>query len=203
MNDAREGRVPEDAILDAARAAVLAVGVRRTTLTDVARRAGVSRMTLYRRFPDVRTLVAALMTREFGALLAAATRGAQPDPAAHARARLVAGAVDAVRLLSADPLLARVLELDAELLLPYLVRRLGSTQKLAELFLREQLVAGHRDGSVRVADPAVQARMVFLTVQAVVLSLRPATSDLTEAALLGELAHHLDAALRPDPEASR
>ena len=33
-------------------------GVRRTTLTDVARRAGVSRMTIYRRWPDVRTLVA-------------------------------------------------------------------------------------------------------------------------------------------------
>ncbi|CAM5511644.1 hypothetical protein SHIRM173S_11244 [Streptomyces hirsutus] len=36
-------------MLDAVRDCVLAVGVRRTTLTDVARRAGVCRMTLYRR----------------------------------------------------------------------------------------------------------------------------------------------------------
>nr|MDT0664439.1 helix-turn-helix domain-containing protein [Micromonospora sp. DSM 115978] len=43
-------------MLDAAEASLLAVGVRRTTLTDVARRAGVSRMTLYRRWPDLRTL---------------------------------------------------------------------------------------------------------------------------------------------------
>ena len=43
----------QDRVLDAARACVLAVGVRRTTVTDVARRAGVSRMTLYRRFPDL------------------------------------------------------------------------------------------------------------------------------------------------------
>src|ERR671915_1807514 len=62
-------RSSDDAALDAARDCVLAVGVRRTTLTDIARRAGVSRMTLYRRWPDVRTLVADLMTREFVALV--------------------------------------------------------------------------------------------------------------------------------------
>ncbi|MGH2970425.1 MAG: helix-turn-helix domain-containing protein, partial [Solirubrobacteraceae bacterium] len=56
----------EDAVLDAARACVLAVGFRRTTFSDVARRAGVSRMTLYRRFPDLETLLSSLMTREFG-----------------------------------------------------------------------------------------------------------------------------------------
>ena len=56
-----------DELLDAARACVLAVGVRRTTFSDVARRAGVSRMTLYRRYPDLDALLAALMTYEFGA----------------------------------------------------------------------------------------------------------------------------------------
>jgi len=50
------GLIPEG-ILTATRDTVLAVGVRRTTLTDVARRAGVSRMTLYRLVPDVTTLV--------------------------------------------------------------------------------------------------------------------------------------------------
>ena len=42
-------RNADDPVLDSARACVLAVGVRRTTMTDIARRAGVSRMTLYRR----------------------------------------------------------------------------------------------------------------------------------------------------------
>ena len=38
----------DDLYLDAAREAILAVGWSRTTLTDIARRAGVSRMTIYR-----------------------------------------------------------------------------------------------------------------------------------------------------------
>ena len=42
-------------------------GWRRTTLTEVARRAGVSRMTIYRTWPDMQTLLGDLMTREWSA----------------------------------------------------------------------------------------------------------------------------------------
>src|SRR5829696_6952335 len=59
----------DDAYLDAARANILAVGWRRTTLTDIARRAGVSRMTIYRRWPDMQTLLADLLVREWGGLI--------------------------------------------------------------------------------------------------------------------------------------
>src|SRR6201990_1936899 len=56
---------PRDAYLDAARACILDVGWRRTTLTEVARRAGVSRMTIYRTWADMPTLLGDLMTREW------------------------------------------------------------------------------------------------------------------------------------------
>ena len=46
-----------DLALDAARESILAVGWSRTTLTDVARRAGVSRMTIYRKWPDMGALL--------------------------------------------------------------------------------------------------------------------------------------------------
>ena len=52
----------DDGYLEAARDAILAVGWSRTTLTDIARLAGVSRMTLYRRWPDTQALVADLMS---------------------------------------------------------------------------------------------------------------------------------------------
>src|ERR1700761_3872683 len=56
----------ENTILDAAAACVLAYGVRRTSLSDVARQAKVSRPTVYRRWPDRRGLVAHPMTQGTG-----------------------------------------------------------------------------------------------------------------------------------------
>ena len=50
-----------DKILDAAASCVLAYGVERVTLAEIARRAGVSRPTIYRRWPDTRALLAALI----------------------------------------------------------------------------------------------------------------------------------------------
>ena len=185
-------RVDDDALLDAAKACVLDVGVRRTTLSSVARTAGVSRMTLYRRFPDVRGLLAALMTREFGALLSRA-RGS----AGTARERLVTAAVNGVLALSADPLMRTMLDRDAELMLPYLVERIGGVQRIAEQYLRAELRAGHRDGSIRVASPAAQARALFLVAEAFVFAMRPATSDLSRAALIRELTHLINGALVP------
>lgn len=186
-------RVPDDRLLDAARVCVLADGVRRTTLTAVARAAEVSRMTLYRRFPDVRTLVATLMTREFGALLGRIQQDASTG--VPARTALVAGLVRAADALSTDPLMRVVLEADTELLTPYLFHRIGATQRIAEEFLRAQLVAGHADGSIRRADPATQARALFLLVRPFALSMTPSTVDVRAADLLAELAHILDAAL--------
>lgn len=174
---------------------VLAVGVRRTTLSDVARKAGVSRMTLYRRFPDVRGMLSALITREFGKILDAANRIAVPESTA--RGQLVVAAVHTIRDLAANPLMHAVIERDAEMLLPYVTKRIGTSQRMTEEFLRTQLAAGQQDGSIRVADPAVQARTIFLLLQPYVFAIRPSTSDVSLDDLLEELAHLLDAALRP------
>src|SRR3954465_7421866 len=91
--DATAERPIPTEVLEATRAAVLAVGVRRTTLTDVARRAGVSRMTLYRLVPDVTTLILEGMTREFAALMADAEQPVPPRRTRRARAGAPAAAV--------------------------------------------------------------------------------------------------------------
>ena len=70
--DAGGDDAAEAAILDAARECVLAFGVRRTSLSEVARRAQVSRPTVYRRWPDRTALVADLMTREWAGVFGAA-----------------------------------------------------------------------------------------------------------------------------------
>src|SRR3954464_14281767 len=90
--DATAERPIPTEVLEATRACVLAVGVRRTTLTDVARRAGVSRMTLYRLVPDVTTLILEVMTGEFAQLLDDAESAARRKRTA--RGRLVASTVE-------------------------------------------------------------------------------------------------------------
>src|SRR6476620_3117902 len=103
-------RRPEDTYLDAARDAILAVGWSRTTLTDIARRAGVSRMTLYRRWPDTQTLLADLMTREWGHVVAAAADDRDGD----SLDRIARGIVATVQALRANALLRRIVDVDPE-----------------------------------------------------------------------------------------
>lgn len=199
MTSIRHNRSDADTVLDAVRDCVLAVGVRRTTLADVARRAGVSRMTLYRRWPDLGTLVGDLMTREW---LAVATR-AMPDASEgpHTRARIVTGLVAGVTEFHDHPLFHKILDVDPELLLPYVLDRRGATQEALLTLLTDALREGHADGSVRVTHPERQARAVLLLVQSFALSLRTMTdeddAELDATAFLGELRTLLERTLTP------
>ena len=161
----------DDALLDAARAGILAVGWRRTTLTDVARRAGVSRMTIYRRWPDMQTLLADLMTREWAVVVedAALTEGASPLQ------RLAGGVAATVTQLRRNELFAKILEVDPELLLPYLLDRRGRTQD-AILGLVEAVIAeGQADGSLRPGEPRLLARSLMLAAHGFALSMQTMT----------------------------
>ena len=184
----------EEVLLNAARECVQRVGLRRTTLTDVARRAGVSRMTMYRRWPDMSTLVADLMTREWTALVADAFEAARGDTA---RDRFVSTVVRAVRALRAHPMFARIVALDPEALLPYLVDRRGTSQDRILARSVDALAKGGGDGSIRAADPELLARGVLLTTHGFVLSTRTMTDAVTEDDLDRELKLLLDRYLRP------
>ncbi len=159
-------RSDDDALLDAARTCVLGVGVRRTTLTDIARRAGVSRMTIYRRWPDVRTLVGDLMTREW----VAAVDSTRPAPGGPALRRTVEHLVAAVRALRAHPLFRKIIEVDPELLLPYILDRRGASQDAILARIEAELRVGQEEGSIRRTEVTRQARAVLLVAQSFVLS---------------------------------
>jgi len=53
-----------DLVLDAARVCLLRGGGRKVTVSEVARQAGVSRPTVYRRWPDIAEIIRDLLTRE-------------------------------------------------------------------------------------------------------------------------------------------
>lgn len=156
------------------------VGLRRTTLADVARRAGVSRMTVYRQFEDLDTLVSALLTRELVHVITEVER--EVAALATARERLVEASVQTVARTTAHPLYQRILDLDPELLLPLIVDRFGSTQRAAMELVSAQLVNGQADGSIRTVDVATAATVLQLTTQSFVFSAR-----LVDAAALAEL----------------
>jgi AcrR family transcriptional regulator len=192
----------DETFLDAAREAILAVGWSRTTLTDIARRAGVSRMTLYRRWPDTRTLLADLMTREWSSVVTRAAAEAASRPAG--REQVTAAVVGTVRALRADPLVRRIVEVDPEVLLPYLLERRGRSQEHVAAATADLVRAGQQDGSVRPGDPTTMARSLVLAAHGFLLSAHTmvdagdaATRDADVSHLDAELGHLVDRYLAP------
>ena len=176
-------------LLDAALACVMDVGLRRTSLADVARRAGVSRMTVYRQYSDLDTLVGALLTRELTTVIGEVDASVRALPTA--RERLVEAAVQVVERTAEHPLYRRILDLDPELLLPLIVDRFGSTQRAALALIAAQVAEGREDGSIRDVEVDTAATVVLLTAQSFVFSAR-----LVDAGAVKELRHLLEAYLR-------
>lgn len=185
----------DDAVLQAAKDCVLDVGLRRTTLADVARRAGVSRMTVYRQYGDLSSLVSALLTRELLALIDTARVDTAHLPTA--RERLVEAGVLVVDRLSVHPLWCRVLDLDPELLLPLVFDRFGSSQQATVEHVAAAVAEGQADGSIREVDPGLAATCLLLTAQSFVFSARIIAALHPAETTSGELRRLLDSYLRP------
>ncbi|MEU1282646.1 TetR/AcrR family transcriptional regulator [Kitasatospora sp. NPDC005856] len=185
-------RSTDDAILDAAADLIVHLGVRRTQLSEIARRAGVSRPTVYRRWPDVRAVIGALLTREILTTL----DGAGLD--VHDRETLVERVVEIAVRLRDHPVLGALLHSDdSDLLLQYVVERLGTSQRGLLEALRAGIEQGQAHGSIRSGEPLELAAMVLLIAQSTVQSHRMVASLLPEAAWRRELARALNGYLAP------
>lgn len=183
-----------DPVLDAARATVLDFGVRRTTLTEVARRAGLSRMTVYRRYSDAPELMRALMSKEFGSVVVVAQ--AQAAGLADGRERVVTAVVRTVELLMEHPLLDRLLELEPEVMVPYLTQRVGEFQSQARHALAGWIAQAQAEGTVRPGDPERMASSIELAARGLVLATRTLSRE-SRRDSVAELRRMLDAYLAP------
>jgi TetR/AcrR family transcriptional regulator len=99
-------------ILDTARSVFETYGVRRANIEDVAARAGVSRSTIYRRFPTKDDLFEKVVRREaeiFFTTLDRATMGRTPQQA------VIEAFALGVRLVHDSPLYSRIVESEPEL----------------------------------------------------------------------------------------
>jgi len=180
-----------DRILAAAASCVRDFGVERVTLAEIARRAGVSRPTVYRRWPDTRSILASLLTdRIVGAWRAAPSRAA-------GRAALVSRIVEVVGNLRRDELILTVLRSDPELAMVYIADRLGTSQQIVIDMVAEELRKAQANNTVRPADPRRLAAVVLLITQSVIQSGRIVHPILDADGLDVELAHALNGYLTP------
>ncbi|QZT60947.1 TetR/AcrR family transcriptional regulator [Mycolicibacterium austroafricanum] len=184
-------RSVEQRILDAAAACILAYGVERTTMTEIARRARVSRPTIYRRWPDIRWVIAELLTvRITGVLEAVPDRGA-------GREAVVGRVVAVADHLRADEIVQSVIRNAPGLAMTYIADRLGTSQQILIDALAEAIKAGQDEGSIRTGDPRGMAAMCLLITQSTIQSAQMVAALLDNEALNEELAHSLNGYLKP------
>jgi TetR/AcrR family transcriptional regulator, repressor for uid operon len=141
-------------ILDAAFQQFCQMGIRRSSMEDVARRAKVGRVTIYRRFESKDKLVAALMWRETRALIAQvqAAGRAEADP----EDRFVEGFLVGMRAVRGHPLLVTLVSTEPETLLPLLTVKATSGLELA----RSIMAQGIRRARADLGIPDVDSEQV-------------------------------------------
>lgn len=181
----------EDQVLDAARSCILEYGVRRTTLAEIARRAQVSRPTVYRRWADTRAVVSSLLTREIASVM--------PSFAASevARTQIAFAASEVANKVRRHPLFVKIVDSDPDILATYILHRLGASQTAIIEALSPMIAGGQRDSSIRDGDTVHLATVVLLMVQSAVQSAHMVSTRIPGDALVDEIAYAVDAYLRP------
>ncbi|MDY6999468.1 MAG: helix-turn-helix domain-containing protein [Actinomycetota bacterium] len=185
------GQSVEERILDAAAACLLAYGVERTTMTEIARRARVSRPTIYRRWPDIRYLIAEVLTLRIAGVL-----DRVPDTGV-GRQATVARVVAVAQHLRDDEVVTSVIHNAPSIAMTYIADRLGTSQQILIDALAEAIKAGQDDGSVRAGDPRQMAAMCLLITQSTIQSAQMVAGLLAADELDTELTHSLDGYLKP------
>jgi AcrR family transcriptional regulator len=179
----------EDRILDAAATCVTAYGVQRVTLAEIARRARVSRPTIYRRWPDMRSILGALLTRRI-VLESVPSRGV-------GREALVERIITLAERVRDDDVVMSVMRSQPEMAMVYIAERLGTSQVILIDALAGDLKLAQEQGSVREGDPQQLAAMCLLMTQSVIQSGQIVEPILDADALIAELARSLNGYLRP------
>ncbi len=171
-------------ILQAAASCVVDFGVDRVTLAEIARRAGVSRPTVYRRWPDTRSIMSALLTTHITDVM----REVPVD--GDDREALVKQVVAVADRLRGDELVMSVLY--SELARVYITERLGASQQFLIEGLAARLKVAQQTGSVRAGDPRQMATMVLLIAQSTIQSADIVRPILDSEALACELTYSLN-----------
>jgi hypothetical protein len=87
------------------------------------------------------------------------------------------------RAIRDDALFAKIVDVDPELLLPYLLDRRGRSQQLMLTVLEPMIRQGQRRKEIRKGDPVMLARTLLLAAQGFTLSVQTMTDPRSEQGL--------------------
>jgi AcrR family transcriptional regulator len=155
-------------ILDAAIATFEAMGIRRTTMDDIARAAKLGRATVYRRFPQKGDLVRAALLHELRRFLDDLDDAIAGAPTV--RARLEDGFIKGVAGVRDHPLLTRLLATEPNDVLPYLTLDAGPSLAVAAAFMAGHIRSGIAAGEFTVEDPDLVAVIMVRLAHSLVLT---------------------------------
>ena len=163
-------------ILDAANDVFCAIGIQRSTMEDVAQRAGVSRITVYRRFATKAVLVDKLIRREIRRYFDQFR--IDIEKAETAADRVVLGFVSSLGAFRRNPLIGGLMAADPNALVPTTIGDGGRTLATVRQFLAGQLRreqdAGNVSGDVDVdivAELMVRVCSSFLVIPSHIVDL--------------------------------
>ncbi|MBO2450136.1 TetR/AcrR family transcriptional regulator [Actinomadura barringtoniae] len=156
-------------VLDGAYEQFCRMGIQRSTMEDVARRAGVSRITVYRRFATKDALVEQVVGREFRRYFDQFLVDIrQAETAAD---RVVLGFVSSLRAIRGNPLIGGLITTEPDLLVSSLINDGGRTVATVRQFVAGQLRFEQRAGNVsadldvdHVAEMMVRISASFLAI---------------------------------------
>jgi AcrR family transcriptional regulator len=161
--DGSTGETPSDPtserILDAALGLAAASGLRHVTMDAVAERAGVGRMTVYRRFGGRDELIEALAVRESRRCLA--ELDTTVDPGAPVADQIAQGLLTSLRLIREHPLLDRLARHEPAAALAALTSDGAAVFAMGRAFVAERVRQSQKAGKVDASlDPEHVAELL-------------------------------------------
>ncbi|WP_458689330.1 TetR/AcrR family transcriptional regulator [Nocardia tengchongensis] len=164
-------RAEGEQLLESALSAFLDFGIKRTSMGEIARRAGISPATLYRRFESKNDLVAAVGVREAQLFIAAIDERVQAAAVGKSGdAQLVEVFAAFIIQLANNKLLRRLLRTEPDTILPRLTTEAGPVLAVGRTYLAEKLRTLQASGDLPEFDADLVAEVFARLGQSLVLT---------------------------------
>ncbi|MGN2637626.1 TetR/AcrR family transcriptional regulator [Nocardia takedensis] len=160
----------DEQILDAALARILQVGIRRASLDDIARRTGINRVTIYRRFAGKDNVVDAVLSREIERILGEVTAIARAAP--DVDAQIEETVLYILRQTRTHPLVVQLIEVSPEEALSFYTVRGEEMVSQGIAYISGILESAQQSGAIPHYDVGPVAELVARLAHSLLLTPR-------------------------------